>query len=64
MFNGNVRIINTGRRNILISPRKPAAIKAVGRESTLIPGINIEESNIATVITSQRIIIKKSVIVQ
>jgi hypothetical protein len=57
MLKGRVRIIKTGLIKTLISPKIPAAKSAVKRESTLIPDMNFEESNIATVITSQRVII-------
>lgn len=57
MLKGKVRIIKTGLIKTLISPKIPAAKSAVKRESTLIPDMNFEESNIAIVITSQRVTI-------
>jgi hypothetical protein len=41
----------------LINPKRAAARIAVKRESTLIPGTNIEATNIAPVIINQRVII-------
>src|SRR5450759_1864705 len=57
MLKGRVRIIKTGLIKTLISPKIPAAMSAVKRESTLIPDTNHEASRIATVITSQRVMI-------
>jgi len=55
IFSGRVRTIKTGRIKILIMPNNTDAITAVNSESTLIPGINIEESKITVVTISQRV---------
>jgi hypothetical protein len=54
---GKVRIINSGLIEILMRPKRPAAMITVGNESALIPGISIVESKMANVMMSQRIII-------
>jgi hypothetical protein len=50
-------MIKTGLIKTLINPKRAAARIAVRRESTLIPGTNIEATNIAKVIINQRVII-------
>jgi hypothetical protein len=50
-------MIKTGLIKTLINPKSAAARIAVRRESTLIPGTNIEAAIIAMVIINQRVII-------
>jgi len=52
MLNGRVRKTKIGLKKILIRPKTQAAITAVERVSTLIPGTNCDASRIATVIIS------------
>jgi hypothetical protein len=57
MLKGRVRSTTTGLIKTLIRPKTQAAMTAVERESTLMPGINCEASRIATVMINHLVII-------